>query len=155
MKNLLIFSFLLLACTALESQVTWKGGVPGRETEWTEPLNWSTGKVPGWQDDVAIPYVGHGFFPEVGSVAPLIRSLEVRERAMLIIKEEGVLSIDAAGKDGEGLFLEGLIFNYGALIFTEMELSPIEEQLENLNNYGTCSLVADMGHIPLLPVENQ
>ncbi|MCO6476687.1 MAG: hypothetical protein J5I94_08695 [Phaeodactylibacter sp.] len=155
MKNVLILSFSLLACTALESQITWRGGVPGRETEWTEPLNWSAGQVPGWKDDVAIPDVDHGFFPEVGSVAPLIRSLTVHEGAVLVIQTEGVLSIDAAGKEDKGLFLEGLIFNYGALIFTEMELSPIEEQLENLNNYGTCSLVADMGHIPLLAAENQ
>ena len=155
MKNLPIASFLLLICLTANAQAYWLGGAAGRETDWMEPRNWSTGQVPGWQDDVIIPYQDQSLYPEVRCVAPLIQSLQISKEASLAIGPEGVLTIDAYEKEETGMVLEGFIFNYGALILTEMELEPVESQLSHLDNQGICSLVTDAGHITLLAQENQ
>ncbi|MCB9267373.1 MAG: hypothetical protein H6558_20310 [Lewinellaceae bacterium] len=155
MRTLPVLSIVLLACFTAKAQVYWQGGFPGRETEWTEPRNWSTGQVPGWKDFAVIPYQDHGFYPEVSSVVPLIQALAVRKEATLTIAPEGVLTIDGEGKEDEAIRLQGFLFNFGALILTEMELGPVESQLAHLDNQGVCSLVTDMGHIPLLSGENQ
>ena len=155
MKNIPIASFLLLICLTANAQAYWVGGADGRENDWMEPRNWSTGQVPGWQDVVIIPYQEYSIYPEVRCVVPLIQSLQVSKEASVTISPEGVLTIDAFENEGEGILLEGFVFNYGALILTEMELEPVESQLSHLDNQGICSLVTDAGHIPLLAQENQ
>lgn len=155
MKTLPITSFFLLIALAANTQVYWEGNTPGSETDWMEPQNWSAGQVPGWKDDVVIPWQSHGLYPEVSCVAPLIQSLQVQKGAALTIQPEGVLTVDAAEKEEGGILLNGYLFNFGVLTLTEMELAPVESQLSHLDNHGVCSLVTDDGHIPLLARENQ
>ena len=149
MRALPIFFFLLILHFGIEAQVYWRGGSPGMETAWNEPSNWSTGKVPGAKDRVAIPHRHHRFYPEIRSVVPLIAALTLEEQASLTIAPEGVLTIDAAEIKQAGLVLEGYVFNFGALILTEMLKDQVEQQLGHLDNQGVCRLVTDMGHIGL------
>ncbi|MCB0546675.1 MAG: hypothetical protein KDD19_03755 [Phaeodactylibacter sp.] len=150
-----VLIILHLFFAAFAQEVYWQGGTPGRETDWMEPQNWVGGQVPAWKDIVIVPYQEHRFYPEVGCVAPLIQSLKVNKGASLTIAPGGVLSVDAAESEEDGILLEGFIFNFGALILTEMELESVENQLAHLDNQGVCSLVTDMGHIPLTTHDNQ
>lgn len=90
---------LLLLSQLLAAQVTnvWKGGTPGRETDWHCPKNWSKGDVPDEFTDVVIadvssttrryPVIAHGQI-EVASL--LIRSgaaLTVRPGASLWLEQ--------------------------------------------------------------------
>ena len=54
MKKFTLFITLILAfsITAFAEKVTWTGA---EDMNWNNPNNWSTGKVPGPDDDVEIP----------------------------------------------------------------------------------------------------
>ena len=149
MKKLLFTTITIISCTVSFAQNIWIGGAPGQETSWMEAHNWSTGAVPDMQDEVLIPYLWHGYYPEVSSVAPTIGRLEVEDGAFLMIARSGVLIIDGSYKNGSGLMLAGNIHNEGALIITETAGPAIEGDMDKLDNYGVCSQVTDAGHVTL------
>ncbi len=60
MRNILFFAaFILISQTALFAQKTaiWKGGTPGKATDWNCAANWKEGRVPNEFSQVIIPDV--------------------------------------------------------------------------------------------------
>jgi hypothetical protein len=94
-----LFVLLFACCTALSAQktATWKGGTPGRSTDWNCPTNWKEGRVPDEFSNVVVPDVSTSTFAcpviERGEVevlslacAPTSR-VTVRSKARLIVAE--------------------------------------------------------------------
>lgn len=93
MKNA-IFSFvsvafLLAFCPSLFGQTvnTWKGGAPGRETDWHFYKNWSLGKAPNTFQRVVIPDVSTTTqrYPVLRSGEVEVGSLEIQSNAKLTL----------------------------------------------------------------------
>ncbi len=83
-------AFLLLAnLSSLQAQTTnvWKGGFPGRETDWSQSRNWSLGKTPDVFDRVIIPDVSTSTqkYPIVKEGEIEVLSIEVRSGASLTL----------------------------------------------------------------------
>ncbi len=60
MRNILFFAaFILASQTTLFAQkaATWKGGTPGKATDWNCAANWKEGRVPNEFSQVIIPDV--------------------------------------------------------------------------------------------------
>ena len=60
MRNIIFFAaFILVSQTALFAQktATWKGGTPGKPTDWSCAANWKEGRVPNEFSQVIIPDV--------------------------------------------------------------------------------------------------
>ncbi len=68
-----------------QKPVTWKGGTPGRETDWHCPKNWSTGAVPDAFSNVSIPDVS-----ATTRSLPVIRAGKVEVNALLVHPNAGL-----------------------------------------------------------------
>lgn len=89
-------AFLLIQDTvSAQKRVTWKGGSPGRETDWNYPGNWSDGAVPNCFSDVVIPDVstGSGRYPVIGSGAFEVNTLVMYSGAALSIRPTARLQV--------------------------------------------------------------
>lgn len=88
---------LLLASAAVHAQktVTWKGGAPGRETEWNCPKNWSSGAVPNCFSDVIIPDVSTASnrYPIIREWGQEVNTLVMYSGASLFIQPSGSLNV--------------------------------------------------------------
>ena len=95
----------------------WKGGTPGAERKWHEPLNWYNRFVPGWFDVVIISgeYSPEGYFPIIEEFENDIAQLIIEPGGKLIIGMLGKLSIDGLSKKGLGILNEGEIVIDGEL----------------------------------------
>ncbi len=115
MKTLIIV-LISLTTTFITAQntVTWIGGTPGKETNWSESKNWSNHRVPDEFSFVIIKYnnSGHNAQPEIKGVVE-VASVEIQSGACLAIKEGGEIMID-----GSDFFTEG-ISNYGGNLINE------------------------------------
>lgn len=113
----LTFTALLLTlCASAFSQkiATWKGGTPGRPTEWNCATNWKEGQVPNEFSQVIVPEVATSTFSnpvltagEVVIWSLLIHtgaSLRIGKNARLIATEQEEHGIMAWG---EGMLRQG------------------------------------------------
>lgn len=101
MKNALFFAVpfaLLLAQTTLAAQktATWKGGAPGRSTDWMCAANWREGRLPNEFSTVIIPDVSTGSqaYPIIRSGEVEVLSVEVQLSAMLTLNAAARLVAD-------------------------------------------------------------
>ncbi|MFN0174199.1 MAG: hypothetical protein ACKVU0_06090 [Saprospiraceae bacterium] len=83
---------LLLLCIAhgysnAQKIATWKGGTPGRNTEWNCPGNWKEGRVPNEFSSVVIPDISTSTFsyPVVRKGTVEISSLQCAPGAKLTV----------------------------------------------------------------------
>ena len=78
-----------------QKTATWKGGFPGKTTEWTCAANWKEGSVPDVFSDVVIPDVSTagGFQPVIRYVAIGVNSLTLLPGAQLRIEASGSLEV--------------------------------------------------------------
>ena len=88
MKSLLaIFTLCCLICLSANAQktATWKGGTPGRNTEWNCAANWKEGRVPDEFSNVVIPDVSTNTFsyPVIYAGIVEINSLDCAPAARL------------------------------------------------------------------------
>jgi len=98
-KALAIIALLSLISLNAQSQktATWKGGAPGRSTDWNCPANWKEGRVPNEFSHVVIPDVSSSTFSypvidaeiEIWSIeyAPTAR-IKVLDKAHLIVSQQ-------------------------------------------------------------------
>lgn len=152
MKKLIIVSIFLASCLPAFAQSVWKGGAPGRATDWMEPRNWSDQRVPGWEDDVLIPHLWHNSYPVINTEAPAIAHLEVEGGARLDIGPKGYLPIDGGSTTNSGILLIGIIRNEGAVSIFNTAQAAIDGQPGKLinQNQGRLAITeADIAaHIP-------
>jgi hypothetical protein len=89
---------LLLLSQMLAAQVTnvWKGGTPGRETDWHCPKNWSRGDVPDEFTDVVIGDVSSTTrrYPVIAHGQVEVASLLIRTGAALTVRPGAALWLE-------------------------------------------------------------
>ena len=105
MKSLfLILSMLFTFSLFAQNTVSWLGGTPGKETDWSEAKNWSNHKVPDEFSNVIISprNSGHQALPTIQGDAEAL-SIEIHSGASLLISKDALLTID-----GEGAFTRGI-----------------------------------------------
>lgn len=92
--TLTLFFGLNLSLNA-QKTATWKGGAPGKTTEWTYAGNWREGRVPDAFSDVVIPDVSTagGFLPVIRTDVGGVNSLTVLSDAQLRIEASGALEV--------------------------------------------------------------
>ncbi|MFN0035682.1 MAG: hypothetical protein ACKVUS_11490 [Saprospiraceae bacterium] len=82
MRNIFFFAaIILISQTALLAQktATWKGGTPGKPTDWNCATNWKEGRLPNEFSQVIIPDVSSSSFSN-----PMLISGEVEVWSILI-----------------------------------------------------------------------
>ena len=94
MKTLLItvFTLTVFSVTA-QTTIEWVGGTPGKETNWDEPKNWSSHRVPDEFSNVVIPDVAATTqsYPVIRSGVVELNSLMLESQAKLTIQKDAQL----------------------------------------------------------------
>lgn len=77
-----------------QKTATWKGGTPGRCSEWNCPSNWKEGRVPNEFSDVVIPVVSTSTFcyPVIEASNYEVASLVVHPGATLKVLGSALLA---------------------------------------------------------------
>lgn len=115
MKILLIAIFTLTTTiTFAQQSVTWKGGTPGKETNWNEARNWSNNKVPNEFSDVTIPDVSTSTFsnPVIKKGTIELNCISIGSNGQLTVESDAKVIVYgfAEGIIKENLNLEGTLF---------------------------------------------
>ncbi len=119
---LLIVLFGFQTSLSAQKTATWKGGTPGRSTDWNCPTNWKEGRVPDEFSAVIIPDVSTSTFsyPMIQEGTVEIFSLECATNAKLnTYGNARVVVLNAAGKQPVGQY-ERLAHSKGLLDSTTM-----------------------------------
>ena len=127
---ILSFSFSLSAQTS----ATWKGGKPGRTTDWNCPDNWTQGRVPDEFTQVIIPF-GANYYPVIQSAPAPIDALLIEGGASLTIQNGAKLTILCETDIFNGITVLGQIWNDGTLNIGE----PVQQNtafLKHVNGNG-------------------
>ncbi|HSF88979.1 MAG TPA: hypothetical protein VLA46_06140 [Saprospiraceae bacterium] len=109
-----------------QTTITWKGGTPGMENDWSCPQNWSSASLPNEFSDVIIPDVSSSTFapPCIKEGSIEINSLRLQSNASLTIAYNASLTVIR--------FIEGL------------DLYKVEGQGELILQAGESLVVARM-----------
>ncbi len=132
--------------------IIWTGAV---STDWHTAGNWSPNTIPTSGslsgDDVVIPVVGNGRYPEVTAMAHA-RSISLAAGASLTVKSTGNLLVNASATDGvtnagmltnegtlkvDSAFRDGIVNQTGATINNSGSLQIVEGTGSRLKNAGT------------------
>src|SRR5437868_2839008 len=131
MKYLLITTciicFLLSLIPGLNAQTnaTWVGGTPGRNTDWSCPSNWKENRIPDEFSQVFIP-ADCIYYPLIKSGAAPVESMIVAGGAKVTIDKNATLTIiGASGKMFDAAFI-GRIINLGSLELEYLQESNIQ-----------------------------
>lgn len=128
MKTHLVLLPALLTVFSLQAQVEWRGGFPGRETDWLCARNWSDNRVPDDLDNVVIPDCsGRGaFYPEIRSRSARVQTLRINSGAAVSILAGAKLTVAGYGLPGGALFNLGKLENNGTLEVIEPVLHAVD-----------------------------
>jgi len=101
---------------SLTAQITavWKGGKPGRTTDWNCPANWSEGRVPDEFTQVIIP-TGANYYPVIRYAPTPIDALLMEGGSTLTIQDGARLTVLCETGFFEGITVLGQIRNDGTL----------------------------------------
>lgn len=107
-KVLAIFALLCLICGAANAQknATWKGGTPGKPSDWNCATNWKEGRVPNEFSNVVIPDVSTSTwaYPVIENGVVEIFSLQCAPNARLDTRGNArVILLDAPSNRNEGI----------------------------------------------------
>lgn len=107
-KVFAIFALLCLICVTVNAQktATWKGGTPGKPTDWSCPTNWKEGRVPNEFSNVVIPDVSTSTwaYPVIEEGVVEIFSLQCAPNARLDTRGNArVILLDVATSRNEGV----------------------------------------------------
>jgi len=100
---LALFSLISLSAHA-QITATWKGGTPGKTTDWNCPTNWKEGRVPNEFSKVVIPDVSTSTFsyPVIKQGTVEIASIECASDAQLTtLGNARIIYFDAPGITAE------------------------------------------------------
>lgn len=132
MKSLSVLSLVFLSFNLLAQDIIyWKGGTPGKETNWEEPRNWNTHKIPGSSSHVIISALnsGHNAQPKIQNKIE-VASIEIQNGATLSIKPNGELIID-----GEFTYSNGISIFGGQLLNNGLI------EIKNIGNFDEASFL--------------
>lgn len=122
MREVLFFvSIILFSQTLLNAQktATWKGGTPGKPSEWNCATNWREGRVPNEFSDVVIPSILNHTYPVISTSVDDINALFLASEASLRIDKKGALTVYERAEIAPG----SMIQNHGVLSLPMHEIS--------------------------------
>ena len=110
-KSIAIIALFSLISLNIQAQrtATWKGGTPGRATDWNCPSNWKEGRVPDEFTIVIIPDVSTSSFsyPTISEDTVVIASLQVASNARLRLRRNArVVELDGQAVRSKEAFAE-------------------------------------------------
>jgi hypothetical protein len=106
MKNTIaiiaLFSLISLSAEA-QKIATWKGGTPGKSTDWNCPTNWKEGRVPNEFSNVVIPNISTSTFsyPVIDRGEIEVQSLFCASSARLTVKNKASLVVLEPSTNGK------------------------------------------------------
>ncbi len=106
MKNTIaiiaLFSLISLSAEA-QKIATWKGGTPGKSTDWNCPTNWKEGRVPNEFSNVIIPDISTSSFsyPIIDQGEIEVQSLFCASSARLTVKNKARLVVFEPSTNGK------------------------------------------------------
>lgn len=108
----------------------WRGGTDGAEHDWMEPMNWYNRHVPGWFDEVIIPYQSYGmsFYPIIDLFVNDIAQLTIEPNARLVIARYGKITIDGLSKKRIGIVNNGELIVKGELTINRTNISNVQNK---------------------------
>ena len=126
--NFLPTLMFLMTTLSLSAQVEWRGGFPGRETDWQCARNWSDNRVPNDLDDVMIPDCSTrgNFYPEIRSKTARVQSLTLHSQSRMTVDAGAYLTVSGYGLPGGALLNLGTLENNGTIEVAEPVLHAIE-----------------------------
>jgi hypothetical protein len=129
-----LFTILALCLPFLlnaQQTISWKGGTPGKTTNWEEARNWDKGRVPGPDTKVIIARADNGHYAQPVISSPVqIAELELQSGAELTINSTGQLTVDGANTYSRGIVMQGgRIIANGKILLREVDI----ETLAHLN----------------------
>ncbi len=137
MKTLIsLIAILSLFQLPAQSQMVWKGGSPGQETQWNTPDNWSQKRIPAANDLVIIPNTGGEYDPVIDQPIAPIYFLEIQGGASLHIRPAGILVVDGGRSPEDGILLVGDLFNEGRIKLKASASPQIVGHPENIYSPG-------------------
>ena len=99
-------------CAMAQVTITWKGGHPGRESDWQFAGNWSSSRLPDHFNNVVIPDVstGSGKYPIIKGDVGNVNGLFIEAGASLTIAPKGSLVVESS----ELMLVLGSLLNRGS-----------------------------------------
>lgn len=111
MKNFFFFAaIILISQTSLLAQksTTWKGGTPGKPSDWNCASNWSGGRVPNEFSDVTIPNVSSEIYPVIKNNVEDINALFLMSNTHIKIEKKGALTVSERVEIAAGVKIDNL-----------------------------------------------
>jgi hypothetical protein len=111
MKNFFFFAaIILISQTSLLAQksTTWKGGTPGKPSDWNCASNWSDGRVPNEFSDVTIPNVSIEIYPVIKNNVEDINALFLMSNTHIKIEKKGALTVSERVEIAAGVKIDNL-----------------------------------------------
>lgn len=111
MKNFFFFAaIILISQTSLLAQksTTWKGGTPGKPSDWNCASNWSDGRVPNEFSDVTIPNVSSDIYPVIKNNVEDINALFLMSNTHIKIEKKGALTVSERVEIAAGVKIDNL-----------------------------------------------
>ena len=130
MRSIFLCFVTFLFAPDLYAQNYWKGGTPGKETDWNTAKNWSQNRIPDWTQDVVIPDVStqSGYFPIITQTVDAIPHLEIQGNATLTILSTGRLFIDGETNYNSGIHLIGKLISKGEIDIMNTAFMEVDQQ---------------------------
>lgn len=129
MKTRLVLLLTLITAGLLTAQVEWKGGFPGRESDWFCAGNWNGNRIPNHMDQVVIPdcSTSGDYCPVIRSDQPAqVKSVELLKGALLTVDPSAQLTVLGYNLAGGALLNRGKLENNGTLEVIEPILRHLE-----------------------------
>lgn len=111
MRNIIFFAaIILISQTTLLAQksTTWKGGTPGKPTDWNCATNWSDGRVPNEFSDVTIPNMSSAIYPVIKNNVDDINALFLLSGTSIHIERKGSLTVSERVEIAAGAKIDNL-----------------------------------------------
>ncbi len=155
--NFLPTLMTLLASFSLTAQVEWRGGFPGRETDWQCARNWSDNRVPNNLDDVIIPDCSArgNFYPVISRQPAEVQSLLLDNQARMTIAAGAQLSVFGYDLPDGALLNLGTIENNGLLQVYEPVMHAVEYSGKGQFIHVMSDIKPDICEVECTPMPNQ
>jgi len=136
---LLTVFLVVLSGNIATAQNCWKGGTPGKESDWNTASNWSKNKIPDWTFNyIIIPNTDASTqsYPIIKNWIEPIPHLKIEAGAQLLIAKGGGIIIDGSTTFNHGIINNGFIQNDGAVHINHTALEELISESNHFINHG-------------------
>ncbi len=139
----LILIFSTSAFLNAQTTATWKGGKPGRTTDWSCAENWKEGRIPNEFDQVIIP-ARAAFYPILNNTVEVVDALIVEGGATLTLHSNTTLTVlGDTGRFG-GLTVLGIIRNDGILEVVDAPERNVAQLQQVVGSGRVVNIISDI-----------